>query len=181
MTPDQMGFVPSNPEPEEGTTQWMSPELLDPGRFGLKDSRSTRESDCYALGMVVYEVLSGRSPFAQCGTGTVIMKVLDGERPARPQGVEGARFTDVLWEMLERCWKPRPHDRPSVEAVLECLEGRSSGPPIGDRNTDVQANDCSDPTTANTSGGDSRELPLFRTRPGDTEIMWGFLVLKRTS
>jgi len=37
----------------------MSPELLDPERFGIPDSednRPTRQSDCYALGMVIYEV-----------------------------------------------------------------------------------------------------------------------------
>ena len=38
-----------------GTLYWMSPELLDPPRFG-SDGRLTRESDCYALGMVIYEV-----------------------------------------------------------------------------------------------------------------------------
>ena len=38
-----------------GTFCWMSPELLDPLRFG-SSGRSTRESDCYALGMLVYEV-----------------------------------------------------------------------------------------------------------------------------
>jgi hypothetical protein len=38
------------------TTRWMSPELLDPGRFGITDYRPTKQSDCYALGMVVYEV-----------------------------------------------------------------------------------------------------------------------------
>ena len=38
-----------------GTCRWMSPELLDPQRFGSK-GRPTRESDCYALGMVIYEV-----------------------------------------------------------------------------------------------------------------------------
>ena len=35
----------------------MSPELLDPPRFG-SDGRPTPESDCYALGMVIYEVSS---------------------------------------------------------------------------------------------------------------------------
>ena len=38
---------------------WMSPELLDPERFGMPESevnRPTRQSDCYALGMVIYEV-----------------------------------------------------------------------------------------------------------------------------
>jgi hypothetical protein len=39
-----------------GTHRWMSPELLDPDRFGAKDWRPTKQSDCYALGMVVYEV-----------------------------------------------------------------------------------------------------------------------------
>jgi len=37
----------------------MSPELLDPERFGIpesEDNRPTRQSDCYALGMVIYEV-----------------------------------------------------------------------------------------------------------------------------
>ena len=42
-----------------GTRRWMSPELLDPERLGMPESegnRPTRQSDCYALGMVVYEV-----------------------------------------------------------------------------------------------------------------------------
>ena len=38
-----------------GTFRWMSPELLDPPRF-RSSGRPTRESDCYALGMVIYEV-----------------------------------------------------------------------------------------------------------------------------
>ena len=38
-----------------GTWRWMSPELLDPKRFN-SNGRLTPESDCYALGMVVYEV-----------------------------------------------------------------------------------------------------------------------------
>jgi len=49
-----------------GTRRWMSPELLDPERFGIsgsKDNRPTRQSDCYALGMVIYEVCSHASGF----------------------------------------------------------------------------------------------------------------------
>ena len=40
----------------KGTYRWMSPELFDPTRFGLPKVRLTKESDCYALGMVIYEV-----------------------------------------------------------------------------------------------------------------------------
>ena len=108
---------------EDDVTQWMSPELLNPGRFGLMDSRPTRESDCYALGMVIYEVFSGQAPFAPSIAFAVIWKVLDGQRPGRPQGEGGAPFTDDLWGILEHCWKHQPNERASARVVLECLEG----------------------------------------------------------
>jgi len=105
-----------------GTLRWTSPEILDPERFGFKKRRSTRESDCYALGMVVLEVLTGKIPFPLYANMDVMRKVLDGERPGRPQGAEAVWFTDNLWGMLERCWSPQPNVRPTVEAVLECFK-----------------------------------------------------------
>jgi len=42
-----------------GTTRWMSPELLDTSRFG-SDGLPSRESDCFALGMTIYEVSDSR-------------------------------------------------------------------------------------------------------------------------
>ena len=50
-----------------GTRRWMSPELLDPDRFGVpesEDNRPTRQSDCYTLGMVIYEVRARSSESA---------------------------------------------------------------------------------------------------------------------
>jgi len=106
----------------------MSPELIDPGRFGLNGSRPTKGSDCYALGMVVYEVLSGQTPFAEWGDALVIRKVVEGERPMRPQGNEGKLFTDAIWEVVKLCWEAQPSDRTSPEVVLLGLEGNP--PPL---------------------------------------------------
>lgn len=100
----------------------MSPELFDPKRFNLKDTRRTKRSDCYALGMVIYEVLSGKVPFFQYCGYVIFAKVLEGERPGRPQG---AWFTDDIWSTSELCWNPEPDGRPSVEYVLRCLEEAS--------------------------------------------------------
>ena len=111
-----------------GTIQWMSPELLDPGRFGFTESRPTKESDCYALGMVIYEVLSGHAPFAPFRLTPVIWKVLNGERPERSQGKGGALFPDDLWGTLELCWKHQPGDRINAKVVLQCLERTPSLP-----------------------------------------------------
>ena len=109
----------------------MSPELFDPEKFGLKDGRQTKHSDCYALGMVIYEVLSGRAPFLRYHGYAVVVRILKGERPVRPRGGEGGWFTNDIWSILERCWQSSPGDRPSIKSVLQGLEevSRSWTPP----------------------------------------------------
>jgi hypothetical protein len=92
----------------------MSPELIVPP---VKNSRPTRSSDCYALGMVIYETISGNLPFHEYADLAVVVKVLGGERPPR-----GACFVGNLWKLLEQCWTPQPNDRPSIEDVLQRLE-----------------------------------------------------------
>ena len=123
---DHTYFNTSSSTAAGGTTRWMSPELLDPEQFGLDHSCPTKESDCYALGMVIYEVLTGQPPFASLKNHMVSRKVTDGKRPERPEGVKGTWFTDGLWEMLGLCWAAHPQSRPSIGVVRECLE-RVSG------------------------------------------------------
>lgn len=103
-----------------GTLRWMSPELIDPEKFGFSDCRPTKSSDCYAFGMVIYEAISGKVPFYAHRDIDVPFTVLGGERPTR-----GVWFTDYLWEMLERCWVSQSDDRPSIEVVLQCLRESS--------------------------------------------------------
>ena len=91
----------------------MSPELIDPSRVGLNKSRRTKSSDCYALGMVIYETISGKLPFHDCTDLHVFLKVLGGERPRRE-----VMFKESLWEMMELCWSFQPDDRPTIEDVL---------------------------------------------------------------
>ena len=114
--------VPLSSYVASGTTRWMSPELLDPGEPGPSRGHPTRESDCYGLGMVIYEVLSGQSPFSQDTEFVVMRKVIEGVHPDRPQGTQGKPFQDGLWAMLERCWERQPSKRPSLAAVLGCLQ-----------------------------------------------------------
>lgn len=105
-----------------GIIQWMSPELLNPDAFGLGNRDPTTKSDCFALGMVIYEVLTGRVPFARYNGYMIFMLVLRGDRPERPEGYEGRWLTDEIWGALEICWRERPDDRPTAEGILACLE-----------------------------------------------------------
>jgi len=105
-----------------GSVPWMSPELIDPERFGFEESQPTRASDCYALGMVIYEVLSGKRPFAPNSLPVVIRMIVEGKRPGRPQGRSGELFTNIIWEVVEHCWEVQPGDRINAKEVLLGLE-----------------------------------------------------------
>ena len=94
----------------------MSPELIAPQRFGLESNRPTESSDCYALGMVIYETISGNLPFHKDADLTVFLKVVEGKHPPR-----GAKFRNSLWTLLEKCWRPQPNDRPDIGYVLRYL------------------------------------------------------------
>ena len=100
----------------------MSPERLNPDLSGPEGGRPTKESDCYAFGMVILEVLSGEVPFRRYNGLALVGKVTQGDRPERPEGPEGAQFTDDIWGTLEQCWSFQPEDRPTVKAVLKCLQ-----------------------------------------------------------
>ena len=112
----------SSTQDHYGTTRWMSPELLN---TDTQRHRRTKYSDRCALGMVIYEVLSGYTPFHQYANWSIPAKVIKGDRPGRPEGVEGVWFTDGVWGALGCCWVPEPKSRLNVEDILQCLEKAS--------------------------------------------------------
>ena len=149
-----------------GTLRWMSPELLDPERFGAKNSRPSKESDCYALGMVIFEVLTGQPPFAGHTGAVVVRKVGNGERPERPQGPKSVWFTDDLWEALGKCWSPQPKDRPQAEVVLDYLKrGSVFWQPLSPDIVMADSNDEWSSLASHSSGGDPWSHSVGRFGP----------------
>lgn len=119
-----------------GTVRWMSPELL----FG-RNSPPTRQSDCYALGMVVYEVglfhsrelsfthlrqvLTGLRPFYHLSTFSVVIAVQKGKLPMKPCDAEVLGLSKSLWMMMLRSWDGSPTVRPTAQQFLRYFEGAS--------------------------------------------------------
>ena len=156
---DPKYLLSSSSHTQGGTVRWMSPERIAPEQFGFKNSRPTISSDCYALGMVIYETISGNIPFHKDTDPTVFVKVvMKGERPPR-----GVRFPKSLWGMLESCWASEPKHRPSIEDVLRSLEmvPTLSEPPSPwtDEGTDEDEEDWD--SEPDSSGGDT--LDSFAT------------------
>ena len=57
MVPDPESLVSPILELEGGTVVFMAPELLAPSKYGLTGAVPTQETDIYAFGLVVFQVL----------------------------------------------------------------------------------------------------------------------------
>ena len=144
----------------------MSPERIAPEQFGFKNGHPTIPSDCYALGMVIYETISGNLPFHKYTDFQVYMKIVKGEQPHR-----GVKFTEDLWKMLEQCWKIQPGNRPSIEDVLQCLETDSKSPePPLEANEEIEDGDALGSTNGvlNRIGGTKMTKSTITTMSSDS-------------
>ena len=121
FAPDTQGVT--NTITAGGTPIYMAPELLVPAKFGSASSRPTKPADIYALGMVIFEVLSGCQPFYErkWDIFEVIYHVVGGERPAKPDNAEQVGFGDGVWELVEACWVEELTTRPTIDRVLSHL------------------------------------------------------------
>lgn len=98
-----------------GTLQYMSPEQID--ATGV-DARS----DLYCLGLILYEMLSGRPPFDSASPRQLLNQqcteppppLPDAVRSGLPRGVER-----LLLQLLEKLPDDRPQTAESVLAELE--------------------------------------------------------------
>ncbi|KAF9062118.1 kinase-like protein [Rhodocollybia butyracea] len=99
----------------KGATRWMAPECLNPKPASL----SNTSRDVYALGCTIVEILTQKMPFPEYKDLAVIFRVLEGERPPRP---DSNWCTEILWSLTTRCWAQRSEDRPSIKEVYADLK-----------------------------------------------------------
>lgn len=108
----QMGFNP-------GTPEYMSPEQA---RGRDLDQRS----DIYSLGIVLYEMLTGRVPFDADGTGTSDYEIRRGhiELPVPPPSKFNPAISPQLERVVLKALEKRPENRfESARDFIETIDG----------------------------------------------------------
>ncbi len=95
-----------------GTPQYMAPEQA-------AGQEVDHRADLYALGLMLYEMLSGRCPFNADNMMTLLVKHMTEAPPPLPVGVPAD-----LSRLVTRCLEKKPEDRP--QSADEFLEGLSA-------------------------------------------------------
>ncbi|KAG0236350.1 Nuclear receptor sub 2 group C member 2 [Actinomortierella wolfii] len=99
---------------------YIAPERLIKTQTAAKYSP---ECDIYSLGMILWEISSGRPPFDSLGiqhngqlVNNVVQMVLAGEREEPVPG------TDLVYQDLyTRCWSANPMERPMLDEIIDTL------------------------------------------------------------
>ncbi|MFD3410967.1 protein kinase [Streptomyces cyaneofuscatus] len=97
-----------------GTPAYVAPESAE-GR------PQTSAVDVYGAGILLYELVTGRPPFAG-GTALEVLHRHLSEEPRRPSTVP-----EPLWTVMERCLRKDPDQRPSAENLARGLRTVAAG------------------------------------------------------
>ena len=105
-----------------GTPMYMAPEQ------GAGDAGTDQRADLYALGVMAYEMLAGRTPFS----GRTAQQLAAAHATENPTPIEQLRpaVPFALGALVMRCLEKRPADRPqSAREILHALDAITT--PIG--------------------------------------------------
>ena len=104
-----LASAPDAPGPPVGAPLYLAPEVLRGDVAGIP-------SEVYALGLVAYEVLSGRRPFLEDSAAAIARSRLAGRFPPLDPALPSPLRT-LVHAMLA----PHPGDRPSIDDVSHTL------------------------------------------------------------
>lgn len=98
-----------------GTPGYRAPEVY----YAKGDSSYKWPADVYSFGMLCYEILTGKVPFAdEPSHGEVLhAKIMKGFRPS----LENTGCPEALRELITQCWATRAEERPSFDYIVKKL------------------------------------------------------------
>lgn len=136
-----------------GTPEYMAPELLVTGAAGLS-------ADVYGAGILLYELIAGRTPFAGPGTGYVVAhRHVTSETPRLP-------VPDPVWDAIAGMLAKDPARRPTARVAAAQL--RRVAPSVSDEGAlPAQAT----PEGFRSAGGAATEVRGLVLPTADAEVV----------
>jgi serine/threonine protein kinase len=103
---------------------WLAPEVLSANAYSEK-------VDCYAIGIIMWEILAGGHPFEEFNfkfNSALEEAIISGLRPTVPPVPENQAKNPILRQvheryttLMQRCWDNSPFARPAANEIHASL------------------------------------------------------------
>ena len=92
------------------------PAYIDPQCYINNKYKRNEKSDIYSLGILLWEISSGKPPFSEIPSYNVNLEIVKGRRESPVSN------TPLEYQQLyENCWKEEPNQRPDIEEAHRVL------------------------------------------------------------
>src|SRR5437763_1158575 len=89
---------------------------IEPQCFKNPRYKRDKTSDIYSLGVLLWEISSGRPPFYDIESFLIALQIRDGKRETPVEN------TPLEYQLLyQKCWDELPASRPDIDKVHETL------------------------------------------------------------
>eukprot|EP01105_Mastigella_eilhardi_P020834 TRINITY_DN4_c0_g1_i3.p1 TRINITY_DN4_c0_g1~~TRINITY_DN4_c0_g1_i3.p1 ORF type:complete len:396 (-),score=77.15 TRINITY_DN4_c0_g1_i3:57-1172(-) len=93
---------------------WAAPEVLI-------HSEHTKATDIYSYGVVMWEVVTGDTPFKGVEAAHLLDMILEGQRPEIPHPLP-IWYPPAYIKLMQECWLTEPADRPNSMTVVTHIQ-----------------------------------------------------------
>lgn len=94
-----------------GTRRYMAPEVAEVSPYGFS-------ADVYSFAIVLWEMLALKTAFEKYSRERHYKEIIvEGRRPKLSRS-----WPFVIKNLLQRCWAPKPSDRPTFQSVCELIK-----------------------------------------------------------
>ncbi|KAG8940436.1 hypothetical protein FRC04_005263 [Tulasnella sp. 424] len=100
-----------------GTAGYQAIELMVDDK-----AKPTDKSDAYSFGGLILATMSGKYPFYQKKTDSVIVLAVVGGKTPTPKDHPRLAPGDPLWNLMRKCWSLDPAQRPSMNEIIKELK-----------------------------------------------------------
>jgi serine/threonine protein kinase len=94
-----------------GTRRYMAPEVAEVSPYGFS-------ADVYSFAIVLWEMVALKTAFEKYSRERHYKEIIvEGKRPKLSRS-----WPFVIKNLLQRCWAPKPSDRPTFQSVCELIK-----------------------------------------------------------
>ncbi|GIL51984.1 hypothetical protein Vafri_7948 [Volvox africanus] len=146
--------------PEAGTPAYMAPEAFDASNYVI-----THKADIYALGVILWEMLTGSVPWDGCSMVAIAYSITVRHHRLPLSKLDATRCPPKLRKLIHQCWDPDPQRRPAaaelvkqLTLVLQLVQGDCEAPSSNGSlrsNTNASADNSRVPQMAGIGHGSS--------------------------